>query len=291
MNVFNAILPVYAAYIFSAALTMGSYLLTQSHFLIPVEKISLLLGITTYSFVLFFVSMHANRLGRFAVAHRLKREKTLSLLRRNHLQEIHLREKLEEERAQLAEANRQLSELARNDPLTALYNRRYLMEQLDRELSNARRHETIFSIVLLDIDDFKRINDTCGHQVGDKVLIALSGRLASKLREIDFLARWGGEEFICLLPRCPGEEAVICAERLREALAAAPLLPEHPELRVSASFGVACYRGEDDADSIVKRADDALYTAKSSGKNKVFPALEGHLVLFPHKTPGKASAS
>ncbi len=281
MNAFSAVLLVYGAFIVSTALTMVVYLLTQAHFLNLTEKISLLLGIATYTLVLFNVSKQANRLERYALVQRIERGKHHCRLRQKHKREVLLRQKLEMETAQLAELNRKLDELARNDPLTALFNRRHLEEQLEHELMMAQRHRTVFSTILIDIDNFKNINDRYSHQAGDRVLIRISAIFSAELREIDALARWGGEEFFVLLPNAATEEAAICAERLREILANRRLLPEVPELHVTASFGVASYRPGDDADSLIKRADDALYTAKSSGKNRVYCAPAGSATLFP----------
>jgi len=220
-----------------------------------------------------------NKLTRVSLEQRFERESALRRLEDSHEQEIALRTQLEKESEQLAELNVRLHDLARLDPLTGLFNRRHLMEQLARELNASQRYSSVFSVILFDIDDFKQVNDVYGHQAGDQVLIGLARLMSNELREIDFLARWGGEEFLCLLPKASRDEAMVCGERLRQSLENARLIDNHLSKIVTASFGIAIYQTGDDADSIVKRADDSLYAAKTSGKNRVSsgPASEGDL--------------
>ncbi|WP_117238416.1 GGDEF domain-containing protein [Thermus sediminis] len=148
-------------------------------------------------------------------------------------------------------------------PLTGLPNRRALEMALEREAARVERGERPFALVLLDLDDFKRVNDERGHQEGDRVLRRVAGYLKAHVRQGDLVGRWGGEEFAILLPATDPLGAERLAERLREGLAA---------LGVTASFGVALYRG--DLGELFLRADQALYRAKALGKNRVARASE-----------------
>ena len=161
---------------------------------------------------------------------------------------------------------KRVEELSITDRLTGLYNRLKLDELFAHHLSIARRHHTPFSIILLDIDKFKSVNDTYGHQVGDTLLQELSHLLKSNLREEDAIGRWGGEEFLILLPNSDLLSAKQLAEKLRSLI-------EHNSFSTighkTASFGVATYHGNDDEKSMVARADEALYRAKEHGRNCV----------------------
>jgi len=152
------------------------------------------------------------------------------------------------------------------DPLTSAYNRRYLMGKLQEEADRAARTKRPFSLVMLDIDHFKQINDRFGHQWGDTALKALVGMIKKRIRKIDTLGRWGGEEFLILLPETSGSHAVLLAEELRTTL----FQTEIQEVgHMTASFGVAEYREGDSVDSLVNRTDDQMYRAKQTGRNRV----------------------
>lgn len=166
----------------------------------------------------------------------------------------------------LLESNRQLHQLSTHDRLTGLYNRLKLEQRLAEELARAQRHGSPFSVVLVDIDHFKHVNDRCGHAVGDLVLQCLGHVLLRGRRASDMVGRWGGEEFLLICAETPIEGAVLVAERLREAIQEAPM----PEAgRVTLSAGVSAYRSGDTMDSLLARADMALYAAKSGGRNQV----------------------
>lgn len=160
----------------------------------------------------------------------------------------------------------QLREQAHTDPLTGLANRGWFQENFARELAKAERLDRSLSLVMFDIDYFKSINDRFGHQAGDRVLVALAEQARSTLRQYDLLSRWGGEEFVALLPDTGIEGACDLAERLRLQIASM-------ELReigaIACSFGVAERCAGEDADSLVNRADAALYRAKEAGRNRV----------------------
>jgi len=154
------------------------------------------------------------------------------------------------------------------DGLTGLANRRAASDALHAEAARAERLGTPLSIVLADLDGFKDVNDVHGHAVGDAVLRAFAAVLRETLRESDLAGRWGGEEFLLLLPGADEEGAVQLAERVRIALAERSV-PSAPGLRVTASFGVAEYAGETNTEELVASADGALYRAKRAGKDRV----------------------
>lgn len=165
--------------------------------------------------------------------------------------------------------NEQLRTASTQDPLTGLANRRLMHDRITAEVASAARHQQPFSLVIADIDYFKKINDEHGHDVGDAALVAIAHTLEAGLRAYDVCARWGGEEFMILLPETAGPAALILAERLRamveslqdEALPAA--------IRASISVGVAEHRAGAEMEETFKRADEALYRAKKGGRNRV----------------------
>lgn len=179
----------------------------------------------------------------------------------------------EQKRAQeeLIEANKLLTELSNTDPLTRLYNRRYLMESLDREMKRQKRNKSHITLLLFDVDHFKIVNDVFGHQKGDAVLIAIATVAREMMRCNDIAARYGGEEFVLLLPETSLPGGVVVAERLREAVQAIPFAPPMGNFAVTVSVGVAtCPTASVGCvDSLLHKADEALYRAKSGGRNRV----------------------
>lgn len=160
----------------------------------------------------------------------------------------------------------QLYRMSITDPLTDVYNRRFFMQMLEREIERARRSGHPFSIIMLDLDRFKSINDRFGHAAGDTVLIRVTELIKNRIRKSDCLARWGGEEFIILLPETSIEDAANLADELRQLLSDMEL----PEIgHVTASFGVSGFRLSDTVDTIIMRTDSMLYEAKSAGRNCV----------------------
>jgi diguanylate cyclase (GGDEF)-like protein len=169
-------------------------------------------------------------------------------------------------RLELEELARDLDFKATTDPLTGLSNRLKFDQALSAEIRRARRFDVVLSLVIFDVDHFKQINDAYGHQAGDQVLIKLSAFVAQRMRETDLLARWGGEEFVVLLPLSDASTAERFAEILRSAIASLPFDHGKP---VTCSFGVAQLDGGDSAERLVARADEALYRAKLNGRNRV----------------------
>jgi diguanylate cyclase (GGDEF)-like protein len=166
------------------------------------------------------------------------------------------------------------------DPLTSLYNRRFFDESLKRELARAQRSQSACSVVMIDLDHFKRVNDTYGHEGGDLVLKAASYAIQQRVRASDVVCRYGGEELVVMLPDCTAEEAEKCAEEIRSSLSG--IVIEHSGQTISgitASFGVAQWPGHGNSDrDLVSAADRALYAAKKNGRNKVMVAAAATLV-------------
>ena len=156
------------------------------------------------------------------------------------------------------------------DGLTGLANRRHVEEALALELARAKRFGTPLAVVLADLDDFKAINDRHGHAVGDLVLREFATVAEATLRDVDLAGRWGGEEFVLLLPGTNADGGMELAERLRTAIDSRTIpLPDGASLRITASFGVSSYPAAGTADELFEHADQALYRAKASGKNRV----------------------
>lgn len=160
------------------------------------------------------------------------------------------------------------------DPLTGLYNRRFFDESLKRELARAQRSQSICSVVMIDLDHFKRVNDTYGHEGGDLVLKAVSHAIQQRVRASDVVCRYGGEELVLMLPDCSAEEAERCAETIRSSLS--DIVIQHAGQTISgisASFGVAQWPGHGNGEQdLLSAADRALYAAKKGGRNKVMLA-------------------
>jgi two-component system cell cycle response regulator len=163
----------------------------------------------------------------------------------------------------------EVKSLAIRDGLTGLYNSRHFREVLVHQVELSRRYAWPLSLLFLDIDNFKNINDTWGHPDGDQVLKALADFLQSHVRLADLLCRYGGEEFVVLLPQTSWNQAHRLAERLREGIAATPISLSHGEIHITVSIGLSCLTPQLSGEDLVKAADAALYQAKQAGKNRV----------------------
>jgi diguanylate cyclase (GGDEF)-like protein len=170
------------------------------------------------------------------------------------------------------ELRARLFERATHDKLTGLYNRHYILERFEQELNRARRHGRPIGVVMLDIDHFKRFNDNFGHAAGDLVLRELAGVMQRVTRSSDAACRYGGEEFLLLMPETTREGTLASAEKLRQEAACLALAYEGRELgRITISAGVAVYPEHGaNADALLRAADEALYEAKGAGRNRVF---------------------
>ncbi len=163
--------------------------------------------------------------------------------------------------------------LATTDSLTGLRNRRTITERLRDEIARSTRYGTSVSVLLCDIDHFKQVNDTFGHQTGDDVLRAVSHTFERAVREVDLIGRWGGEEFLVVLPETDSEGAEVVAERIRAYVAELPPFSNGPA-QVTISVGVAHYEIGDELEQLVRRADKAMYRAKHEGRNRVHTAAK-----------------
>jgi diguanylate cyclase (GGDEF)-like protein len=202
----------------------------------------------------------------------IMRDRNRSLLERYDKQVRHL-EKLvrisDHYQQNLQELNEALKIASLHDPLTNLPNRRFIIESLQHETSAVERGRKTFSLAIFDVDYFKTINDDWGHEAGDAALIAIAEAVTHSLRAYDVCARWGGEEFLILLPETTGQKALEIAERLRLKINELSL-PNLPETRkITVSIGVAAHEPKTDFAQTIKRADGALFQAKREGRNRV----------------------
>ena len=182
-------------------------------------------------------------------------------------------EQLEDYRQKILGQKWELERLATTDPLTGVYNRRYFMEFAIKEFLRSRRYSHVFSVIQIDIDHFKKINDIHGHAAGDDALKAFAANCLEILRENDVLGRVGGEEFTIILPETEKEGAVIVAERFRQTIADLRLYVDKQFIHFTVSIGVTNLRKDDSGmEAVLRRADEALYLAKNGGRNKVVSA-------------------
>jgi diguanylate cyclase (GGDEF)-like protein len=165
----------------------------------------------------------------------------------------------------------QARQLAKTDGLTGIANHRSFQEALDREIARANRRNTVFSLVIFDLDDFKKINDTYGHIVGDAVLKDLVARVTENIRTVDVFARYGGEEFALILPETDRQGAEVLAQRVRSAIMARPFVYAQYTIFYTVSMGIAVYKAEIalKKDLLIDQADAAMYAAKRAGKNRI----------------------
>ena len=174
-----------------------------------------------------------------------------------------------------------LQNQATRDPLTSLYNRRYFEEEVKKQIIKAKTANLPYSVLMLDADHFKKVNDTYGHKVGDKVLIELAARAEKALRDKDIVARYGGEEFIIFLPEINVTQAEKVADRLRQSISTIVVYSDdNQEVRFTVSVGVSSSDISDNVDTLVKTADEALYRAKQNGRNRVEVFSQNDLKIF-----------
>jgi len=174
-----------------------------------------------------------------------------------------------------------LTDAATLDPLTGCYNRREFENQIQRSVSDATRHKKALSIFIFDIDHFKKVNDTYGHPAGDKVLKAIANIVNQNMRRGDTLTRYGGEEFIAILPETDRYRAIELADRLRQKIETMEIETDRGLIKVKASFGVAQLDPDTDSPRLIQDADEMLYKAKLNGRNKVMPGI---IKICPQKS-------
>ncbi len=188
-----------------------------------------------------------------------------------------LQSELDIKNKEMEAANRKLEQLSFTDETTGLWNRRYLWRRLTEEITKSERHQLIIAALMIDIDDFKKINDTYGHITGDLILAEIARILKNQCRSHDLVARYGGEEFVMLLHQTDLKGGVLTAERLVKAVENYPFTTEDKQpLNATVSIGVAAYPAPvvRNATDLIKQADQALYEAKRSGKNRVASSPE-----------------
>ncbi len=171
--------------------------------------------------------------------------------------------------AEISNAYQTLDLLARRDPLTNLSNRRDILEKIKYSQVAYERNQKPFTLIMLDIDHFKNINDTYGHDAGDFVLIFISNVIKDSVRKQDYVARWGGEEFLLLLPETNANGGKIVGEKIRSSLASGSCVFQQQVIHVTLTAGVCCYADYEDLDLCLKKADKALYIGKENGRNQV----------------------
>ena len=191
-------------------------------------------------------------------------DKSLSRIIMNTLEKARLKREMKE-------AQKKITEMTTHDELTGLYNRRYFMGSLERELSRAKRYGTDLKLCMMDLDHFKRINDTYGHPAGDMVLSEIGGMLKECVRQSDLVCRYGGEEFAVILPNTDAEKARAVSERFRRRVAKHDFKHKSSRFGITVSIGVALYNNEVDKSPMefLEMADRALYQAKEAGRNRV----------------------
>ena len=227
----------------------------------------------------FFTEKHARRLAAFSVQAAIaienarlfgKMQQSLNERRKAQQSLGRANKRLETKISEIEQLQAQLREQAIRDPLTGLYNRRYLDETLEREVARAKRDDLPIAILMLDIDHFKQVNDTYGHEAGDLLLKSLAGILLRESRRSDIACRFGGEEFCVIMPGVPMPVARQRAEAWRKSFAEFSLAYKHHTLRATLSIGIAIYPDHGNTgENILHIADGALYTAKQAGRNRV----------------------
>lgn len=201
----------------------------------------------------------------------------LELLARvkTHLELKQARDQLRKTVEELQKTQAELEKIATTDPLTGIFNRRHLLMIGENEFQRANRYQRPFSILMLDIDRFKSINDNYGHDIGDEALKILSTTVLGCLRKVDCFGRFGGEEFVAILPETKARDAESLANRIRSAIAQISIPILNSTVRMTVSIGVATYRLEDETlNFVLKRADTALYQAKHQGRDRVIVHAE-----------------
>ncbi|NQZ90365.1 MAG: GGDEF domain-containing protein [Colwellia sp.] len=171
----------------------------------------------------------------------------------------------------IVELSKKYQQLAHFDPLTQLSNRRDALAILKQEQARILRNDEPLFIVLCDVDHFKKINDQYGHNGGDAVLIELAQIFAKNIREQDCVARWGGEEFLFILPQTSAINAKVIAEKVREKIDQQVIIYQGNKIKVTVSMGIAQLNAKQNIDEVINRADNYLYQAKSAGRNQIFP--------------------
>lgn len=186
-----------------------------------------------------------------------------------------------------------LQELVQTDALTGLYNYRFFADTLPREMERAQRSLQPMSMIMIDIDFFKKLNDKWGHEIGNQALVHVSTLVFETVRKLDFACRFGGEEFVVILPNTDLRQSIYVANRIREAIEQSPLKLTEADINITASLGVDEYRAHhsDTQEGFIERVDTWLYQAKQSGRNKVMhPDINSEAIVETIVTPDEKDA-
>ena len=175
---------------------------------------------------------------------------------------------MEDEGENLRKRLQEKHEQAVRDPLTGLHNRLAYDERIVQEFARWKRYDKPMVLMMIDIDHFKNINDNYGHKAGDKALVLIANQISNNLRESDFLARFGGEEFVVLMPETDIDSAIIASDKLLKAVEACEFHYQNAKVNITISAGLAQLRKDDNTDTLFKRADAAMYRAKETGRNR-----------------------
>jgi len=255
---------------FMAVIVGGTLLLLHVYYPQFVAELPVAtVGLVVYAVMLLIRSLGEHRRTLEWVRSRLTQRILMDQLNQTIQQELAMHEALRIKSTELEAANRKLNELAIHDGLTGAFRRGYIEGELRRIVKGAQRKPSEFSVMLLDIDFFKRVNDEHGHSVGDDVLRSMAKLVQATLRENDLFGRWGGEEFIALMPDTGMAAAVDAAERVRKAIHTLQFAGARGPFGVTVSIGVAQLEPEETADSLTHRVDKALYAAKHAGRDRV----------------------
>lgn len=243
------------------------------------NKIIQSIMLTSYGLFIFFFSQAYILSSRFSKSFQANEKLTVELNELN----LDLENKVDERTRNLEEANntirqqnrklaaayKRVEEMSLTDSLTGLHNRRWAARRLEEELTRYSRNRKPFTLIIADIDNFKNVNDTHGHDCGDYVLNSLAQKISAKLRKVDCIIRWGGEEFLIILPETDGRSAITAAEKIRKEIEASHFIYHGITIALTMTFGIAEYRESLTLNECLKFADEALFKGKLTGKNRV----------------------
>lgn len=268
MNSMAIVRFVYLAFLLPVFTIVVGYALMETPFLGTIERYALIASATLYFALLLIMSASVSRLMNETLTQRLAYAELADRLEKALDAERETRTQLEQQSQRLEATHLNMHSFSTHDPLTRLFNRHRISEALVRELHLRRRYQIPVSALVVEVDGFAGINEQYGLARSDELLISFATFLAADLREIDYVGRWGGEKFCCVLSRTDGREALECAERIRRRVEGRCFIASLPELVVTASFGVSPAVEVDDPECLLARADAALYEAKRNGRNR-----------------------
>lgn len=258
---------VYAAFLLPTIAVLCGYALMETHFLDTGSRYGLITAALMFLGLLLVMSSSVSKLTNEALKQRLAYADLAARLKISLDNERASHSQLEQQARQMEATHLKLHVFATHDPLTRVFNRHRISEALVRELHLRRRYQIPVSALVIEIDDYAGFSERHGQACCDELLVAFATFLAADLREIDYVGRWGGEKFCCVLPRTDGREALECAERVRRKIEGRCFIDTLPDLVVTASVGVSEAVDGDDPERLLARADAALHAARREGHN------------------------